>query len=148
MEAARQIAERLRDRERRNEHGDHRDRERPGEHAAVGAGVVAEPAVGRPGEPQQHEHADRLHDAERGVRLRHQVGDLGEPEDVDEVEEQLEGRDAVTRSRRSGTQTAGQRRHSSSASSFGSSSSLELSSSTLTSLNVSTRTDFTKRSER
>jgi hypothetical protein len=95
VETARLVVEGLRDRQARDEHRDHDDDQRGPEDAAVAPDVVGEPGVGAPRPPEQGEDDRSLDERPRSRAVRHERGHLGEREHVDEVEEELEGRDAV-----------------------------------------------------
>jgi hypothetical protein len=89
------VSEGLGRRERRHEerahHGEH---EQPLE-ALVRGDVVGEPGVGAPGPPQRGQHQQALPEPLPGRVVRHEQGDLGQREDEDQVEEELERRYAL-----------------------------------------------------
>ena len=94
-ETTRLVLERLGDREGDDEERAHRDHHRQAQQPLVGLGLVAEPGVRRPAEPQQrHQHEPPTEPA-RGRVVGHQLGHLGDREDEDQVEEQLQRGDPV-----------------------------------------------------
>jgi hypothetical protein len=87
--------ERVRGREGHDEHGGHRAEHRDAHHALLGIERVREPGVGRPRPPQR---AEQEEPAEQPIPRRvmdEEPGDLGDGEDEDQVEEELEIRDAL-----------------------------------------------------
>jgi hypothetical protein len=94
-EAAVLVIPRLRDRERDEEQGRHRDDDRRPDHAHVGVRLVAQPGVAAPGEPEQSQQHQTAEHAARTDVVGHEGGDLRDREDEHQVEEQLEGGDGV-----------------------------------------------------
>ena len=89
------VAERLRHRKRGDQHRAHgREQAQPREPVVAVQGV-RHPGVAAPGPPDEGEHQHPLAEPLPGRVLGHQAGDLGEGEDEDEVEEQLERRGAI-----------------------------------------------------
>jgi hypothetical protein len=75
-----------------HEHRRHRDDHARPQETLVSPRLVPEPGIARPGPPQQCEQQQPLEHAVGAMLVRHVAGDLGHREDVDQVEEQLEGR--------------------------------------------------------
>jgi hypothetical protein len=85
----------LRDREGDEEQGRHRDHHRAAEHALVGVRLVAEPGVAAPGPPQEEQQHEPAQCAPPAEVVGHERGHLGDREDEDQVEEQLQRGDPV-----------------------------------------------------
>ena len=99
-EPARPVLEGLRDGQGDDEERPHRHDHREPEQALVGLCLVAQPGIGRPAEPQEGEqHQPPAEPASRRV-VGHQGRHLGQGEDEDQVEEELEGGDPVRLVRR------------------------------------------------
>jgi hypothetical protein len=79
------------DDQRDNQQRGHRHGHTVANEAHVGAGLVGQPGVRRPGHPQQQQEDQPLRQGERGGRLRHQRDDLGKGKDEHQVEKDLEG---------------------------------------------------------
>jgi hypothetical protein len=88
------VVERLRHGDGKNERGGHRGEHRGSPEPLLRLDDVAEPRVADPRPPQQCEDQQPAHDHVGGQVARHQGRDLCEGEDEDEVEEQLDRRDA------------------------------------------------------
>jgi hypothetical protein len=94
-QTARLVVVRLGDRQGDDEQRAHRGDHRQPQQTFVGARLVAQPGVRRPAEPQQGQQDEPATEAAQRRVVGHQRGDLGQREDEDQVEEQLESRDAV-----------------------------------------------------
>src|SRR6266851_7759434 len=88
-------AEHLGDGQRRNEHPRHRSEQRAPYRALICIGGVGQPGVGRPGPPERREDQETVTEAAPGRILRQHRRYLREPEDEDEVEEELERSDPL-----------------------------------------------------
>ena len=91
------IAERRRDRKRRDEHGRHRHQHRREHKALVGIDRIRQPGVGSPRPPERGEDQQPLPEPTPRRIVQQHPRDLRERQDEDEVEEKLERSDAVYR---------------------------------------------------
>ena len=89
-----QVDERLGHAERQHEHRAHRAEHGHAADALVRAQDVAHPREPHPAPPEQAEHQHPAHDPLPREVVGHQGGHLGEREDEDQIEEQLDRRDA------------------------------------------------------
>ncbi len=89
------LAERLRHRERGDQHRAHRAEQRDPGDSVVGVQGVGEPGVAGPRPPDHGQHQHPLAEALPRRVGGHQAGDLGEREYEDEVEEELEWGDPI-----------------------------------------------------
>src|SRR6185437_3038826 len=88
-------AERVRDRQRGDEHRPHRNQHRCPHGTQSGIDGVGQPCVGSPSPPERGEDQQTVAEATPGRIVREDGGDLREPENEDEVEEELERGDRV-----------------------------------------------------
>jgi hypothetical protein len=96
-EQQRVVVEGFRDRERRCQERPHRGEHEEALDPLLRGDVVRQPGIAAPGPPEQGEHEHALAEALPGRVVRHEQGDLGQREDEDEVEEELERRDLLLR---------------------------------------------------
>ena len=89
------VAERLGDGQRSDEHRRHRNHDRAPDRALIGIDGVRQPGVRRPRPPERAENQEPVPDAGPRRVVREHGRDLREREDEDEVEEELERRDAL-----------------------------------------------------
>src|SRR4051794_12324644 len=82
-------------RDRHDQEARHRGENREAHRALLGIYHAGQPRVSDPGPPQNAEDQDPLRQAGPGGMRGHQSGALGDRQHEDEVEEQLEGRDAL-----------------------------------------------------
>ena len=88
-------AEHLGDGQRRDEHRRHRSEHRTPYCSLIWIGGVRQPGVGRPRPPERPEDQETVTEAAPGRILRQHRRHLREPEDEDEVEEELERSDPL-----------------------------------------------------
>ena len=88
-------AERVGDGQRSDEHRRHRNQHRSPYRTDTGIDGVGQPGVGRPRPPERAEDQQAVPEPAPGRIVRQNRRDLREPEDEDEVEEELERRDAL-----------------------------------------------------
>jgi hypothetical protein len=93
-ELGRQASERLGHRDRRDQEGGHRAEQRDPHPALLGIDDAGQPRVAHPRPPQDAEDQHRLDDVLPVRVLRNEGRALGDREDEDEVEEELERLDA------------------------------------------------------
>ena len=84
------VTERVGHRQRRDEEGAHHGEHEQALAVLLGGDVVREPGVRAPGPPERGEHQHPLAESRPARVLRHQLGDLCQRKDEDEVEEQFE----------------------------------------------------------
>ena len=89
-ELERALAERLGHGQRGDQERRHRGEHDEAHRALLGIDDARQPRVSGPGPPQQRQHHHALGDPLPGGVLDHQRGALGQREDEDEVEEELE----------------------------------------------------------
>ena len=89
------VAEHVGHGQRRHEHRHHGAEHDEPDLALFGIDGVRQPGVRRPGPPEDAEHDEAFRESRPGGVAADQRRDLREREDEDEVEEQLEGRDAL-----------------------------------------------------
>jgi len=94
-EGQRVAAERVRHGDGGDQHRRRGGEERDAEQAVVGGRLVAEPGVGGPGPPDDDQDRHALEQARPGGLGGEEGGDLRDREDEDEVEEELQGGDAL-----------------------------------------------------
>ena len=90
--ASAEVAERLRHADRGDQHRRHRGEEDEPDRARLGVDHAGQPGVADPGPPEHAEHQQSLRQPRPGRVVRHQRGALGDREDEDEVEEELQRR--------------------------------------------------------
>ena len=89
------VSERLGDGERHDEHGRHRPEHPRANPALLGLERVRQPREADPRPPDRREDQESMPEAAPREVLRHQLCDLGDGEDHDEVEEELQGCDPL-----------------------------------------------------
>ena len=90
-ELGREVSERVRHGDRGDQEGGHRGEQGDPHPALLGIDDAGQPRVSDPGPPEQGEDHQPMPEPSPGRVLRHQRRALGEREDEDQVEEQLEG---------------------------------------------------------
>ena len=88
-------AERLRYRERGDEHPRHRDQQRPEHPVVPGVEAVRQPRIRRPRPPKHSQDQEPLTDSVPGRVVQEHERHLREREDEDEIEEQLDRGDPM-----------------------------------------------------
>ncbi len=79
----------LRDGERHHQKAGHgRDQHQP--HALGRVGVIGQPYIATIHPPDQHEHRERVQIVDRTMGLFHEMGDLGDGENEDQIEEEFD----------------------------------------------------------
>jgi hypothetical protein len=87
-----EVAEGLLDAERDDQHRRHRGEDDQADHPGLGVDDAGQPGVADPRPPEHAEDQEALHQARPGLVMRHQRRALGDREDEDEVEEELQRR--------------------------------------------------------
>ena len=93
--AQRQVPERLRHADRGDQHRGHRGEEDEADRPGLGVDHAGQPGVAGPGPPEHAEHQQALRQPRPGRVVGHQRRALGDREDEDEVEEELQRRDPL-----------------------------------------------------
>ena len=93
-------AERVRHRQRGDQHRRHRRQQDHTNQTLVGVSCVAQPRISRPREPEHGEDRQSLDESNPGRPLGYEAGHLGDRKHEHEVKEQLEWRHALLAARR------------------------------------------------